>query len=344
MDDNLKHNNKIPKLLILASFIIVVAGMKAASSILVPFFLAVFIAVICTPALFWLQHKGMPKILALIIILIVILFVGSLLGAIIGPSINDFLKSLPKYQERLSTQINFFTNWLREKGINIPIEGVTGNFNPGWVMDLAGNIISTLSRVLTNAFLILLTLVFILLEAADLPKKLRVALKNPEKSLSAIEKFSHTAKRYLVIKTLISIATGVAIWLWLLILGVDYPILWGTLVFLLNYIPNIGSIIAALPPVFLALVQLGVGSAILTVIGFLVINGVIGNILEPKFMGKGLSLSALVVFLSLVFWGWVLGPIGMILSIPITSLIKIALESHEETRGLAIMLGSGEEE
>ena len=210
-------------------------------------------------------------------------------------------------------------------------------------MDLAGGIFSALSSVLTNGFLILLTVVFILLEVSDLPKKLRIVLKNPERSLSTIEKFSQDAKRYLVIKTLISAATGLAIWLWLLILGVDYPVLWGTLAFLLNYVPNIGSIIAALPAVLLALVQLGVGSALLTTLGFVVVNTVLGNLIEPKLMGKGLSLSTLVVFLSMVFWGWILGPIGMILSVPMTSLVKIALESYEETRGLAFMLGSDTE-
>ena len=343
MDDNGKRTAKVPALLILASFIIVVAGMKAASSILVPFFLAVFIAVICAPPLFWLQRKGVPKVLALALILVTILIVGLLFGALIGPSLNDFLSSLPDYQERLSTHITALIGWLREKGINIPAKEVPRTLHPGWVMNLAGGIFSALSSVLTNGFLILLTVVFILLEVADFPKKLRAVLKNPERSLSTIEKFSQDAKRYLVIKTLISAAEALVIWLWLLILGVDYPVLWGTLVFLLNYVPNIGSIIAALPAVLLALVQLGVGSALLTALGFVVANIVLGNLVEPKLMGKGLSLSTLVVFLSLVFWGWVLGPIGMILSVPMTSLVKIALESYEETRGLAIMLGSGTE-
>jgi len=294
MDNNVKRTAKVPALLILASFIIVVAGMKAASSILVPFFLAVFIAVICAPPLFWLQRKGVPKVLALALILVTILIVGLLFGALIGPSLNDFLSSLPNYQERLSTHITALIGWLREKGVNIPAKEVPRTLHPGWVMNLAGGIFSALSSVLTNGFLILLTVVFILLEVADFPKKLRAVLKNPERSLSTIEKFSQDAKRYLVIKTLIS-------------------------------------------------VQLGVGSALLTALGFVVANMVLGNLVEPKLMGKGLSLSTLVVFLSMVFWGWVLGPIGMILSVPMTSLVKIALESYEETRGLAIMLGSDTE-
>jgi AI-2 transport protein TqsA len=343
MDANAKQMARTPVILVLAGFIIVVAGMKAAGSILVPFFLAVFIAVICAPPLFWLQRKGVPKVIALGLILVGILVVALLFGALAGPSLNRFLNSLPGYQERLSSHIVTLVGWLREKGISIPAQEVPRTFNPGWVMSLAGGIFSALSSVLTNAFLILLTVVFILLEAADLPKKLRIVLKNPERSLSTIEKFSQNAKRYLVIKTMISAVVGLVIWLWLLILGVDYPVLWGTLSFLLNYVPNIGAVFAALPVALLALVQLGVGSALLTVLGFVIVHIVVGNIIEPKLTGKGMSLSTLVVFLSLVFWGWVLGPIGMILSVPMTSLVKIALESYEETRGVALMLGSGTE-
>jgi AI-2 transport protein TqsA len=343
MDDTGKPTAKVPVILILAGLIVVVAGMKAASSILVPFFLAVFIAIICAPPLFWLQRKGVPKVIALVLVLVAILMVALLFGALIGPSLNAFLRSLPDYQERLSSHIGTLVNWLREKGVNIPAEEVPLTFHPGWVMGLAGGILSALSSVLTNGFLILLTVVFILLEAADLPKKLRIVFKNPERSLSTIARFGQNAKRYLVIKTLISAAVGLVIWLWLLILGVDYPVLWGTLSFLLNYVPNIGAVIAALPVALLALVQLGVGSALLTVLGFVVVHIVVGNIIEPKLTGKGMSLSTLVVFLSLVFWGWVLGPIGMILSVPMTSLVKIALESYEKTQGLAFMLGSDTE-
>lgn len=332
---------KVPVILVLASFIIVVAGMKAASTLLVPFFLAVFIAIICAPPFLWLQRHGVPKVIALALILVGILVAGMLFGALIGPSLNHFLSSLPDYQKRLSVYIATLIGWLHEKGINIPQEEVPQTFHPEWVMSLAGGIFSALSSVLTNTFLILLTIVFLLLEAADLPRKLRIALKNPERSLSTIEKFSQHAKRYLAIKTLISAAVGLVIWLWLSILGIDYPVLWGALSFLLNYVPNIGAIIAALPVALLALVQLGVRSALLTVLGFAIVHVVIGNIIEPKLTGKGMSLSTLVVFLSLVFWGWVLGPVGMILSVPMTSLVKIALESNEDTRGFAILLGSG---
>jgi len=263
--------------------------------------------------------------------------------ALIGPSLDRFLGSLPDYQERLSNHISALISWLHAKGLKIPPEELARTFNQGWVMSLAGGMFSALSTILTNTFLILITVAFILLEVADFPNKLRQLLKNPERTLTTIGRFSRDAKRYLMIKTLLSAVVGVVIWLWLLILGVDYPVLWGTLSFLLNYIPNIGSIIAVFPVALLALVQLGVGSALLTILAFIVVHIVVGNIIEPKLMGKGLSLSTLVVFLSMVFWGWILGPIGMILSVPMTSLVKIALESYESTRALAIMLGSGTE-
>src|SRR4030067_1155029 len=141
MDDNVNRTAKMPAVLILASFVIVVAGMRAASSILVPFFLAVFTAVICTSPLFWLQRKGVPKVLALVLVLVAILIVGLLFGALIVPSLNDFLRSLPDYQERLSTHIAALISWLRGKGVNIPAEEVSGAFHPGWVMDLAGDIL-----------------------------------------------------------------------------------------------------------------------------------------------------------------------------------------------------------
>ncbi len=343
MDDSDRQTRKAPALVMLACFVIVVAGMKAASAVLVPFFLAVFIAVVCTPPLFWLQRKGVPKGVALAIILIAILVAGFLFGILIVPSLNNFLGSLPGYQERLSTHVNAVLNWLREKGVTMPQKGLPG-IEPGWVMGLAGSILSAFTGVLADAFLILLTVVFILLEAGDFPEKLRAVSKNPERSLAAVGKFSESAKQYLVIKTLISAGIGVFIWLWLLILGIDYPVLWGTLSFLLNYVPNIGSIIAAVPVAMLALLQKGVGTALLAILGFVAVHVVVGNILEPKLMGKGLNLSTLVVFVSLVFWGWILGPIGMILSVPMTSLVKIGLESHEETRGYGRMLGTGSEE
>ena len=136
-----------------------------------------------------------------------------------------------------------------------------------------------------------------------------------------------------------SLGTGIMVTLWMWILNVDYPLLWGALAFMFNYIPNIGSFLAAIPACLLAYVLHGFGLAAVAVAGFVAINTGMGNLLEPRLMGRRLGLSTLVVFISLVFWGWVLGPVGMVLSVPLTMILRIAFESRTETRWLAVLLG-----
>jgi AI-2 transport protein TqsA len=198
-----------------------------------------------------------------------------------------------------------------------------------------------LGTALANFFLILLTIVFILFEASGFPAKVRDALGDRGHVLDSFREFSERLQEYLRIKTLVSLMTGGAIALWLWIVGLDFAMLWGVLAFLLNYVPNIGSFIAAIPAVLLALVALDWGGVLLVIAGFAAVNMVFGNIVEPKMMGKGLGLSTLVVFMSLIFWGWVLGPVGMLLSGPLTMAVKIALETDPRSRWFAILLGPG---
>ena len=326
-------------LIVAACFVVVVAGMRAASSILVPFLLAVFVAIICAPPLFWLQRKGVPNSLAVLSILVGIVAIGLLMAAFIGSSVNDFSEALPVYEKRLIEMRGAFTSWLDSLGLEIPSQVLTEYFDPGKAMKMAASTLAGLSGLLTNVFMILLTVIFILLEASGIPQKLRTAAGDSEESMGQFRSVTESVNRYLALKTVFSLATGFAIAIWLAILGVDFALLWGLVAFLLNYVPNIGSIIAAIPAILLALIQLGVVPALLTCLGFVVVNVVFGSILEPKFMGRGLGLSTLVVFLSLVFWGWILGPVGMVLSVPLTMIVKIAMESNEDTRWIAVMLG-----
>jgi len=323
-----------------ACFVVLVAGMRVAAPILVPFLLSIFIVIICTPFLFWLQNKGVPDALAVLSILIGVIVLFLILAALVGASLNDFTRALPEYQRRLAGETAGMIAWLKNYNIEISSQMVSDFFDPSKVMRLTAQLLSGLSGALANGFLILLTVVFIMLEASGLPRKLALALDNPDQTLAGFSRFTDSVNRYIGIKTIFSLLTGALIWLWLVILGVNHPILWGLLAFLLNYVPNIGSIIAAVPAVLLALVQLGVTSALLTATGYVVVNVVVGSIIEPRFMGKGLGLSTLVVFLSLVFWGWALGMVGMVLSVPLTMIFKIALESSSETRWIAVLLGS----
>ena len=323
-----------------AAFVILVAGMREAQPILVPFLLSVFIAIIAMPPLVFLQHRRIPRGIALALVIAGVAAVGMLLGALVGGSVDDFSARLPAYQAKLETQTAGLLDWLGGIGVEISREAANKLLDPAKAMKMAAQGLSSLGGMLTNAFLILLTVIFILLEASSFPSKLQLALDDPQASFSRLEHVTDNIKRYMAIKTLTSLLTGLAVAAWLWVIGVDYPVLWGTLAFLLNYVPNIGSIIAAIPALLLALVQLGPGAALWSGMGYLVVNGLVGNVIEPRFMGRGLGLSTLVVFLSLVFWGWVLGPVGMFLSVPLTMTVKIALDSSEETRWIAILLGS----
>ena len=321
-----------------ASFVIVVAGMRAAAAIINPFLLAVFLAILFSPPLFWLQRQGVPNALAISFIVLILLLVVFFLVVFVGRSANNFLQQLPAYQERLSTIMASSLDWLKSLGLDLSSSSLTDFFSPGKAMRMAANLLTGLTGLFTNMFFILLTVIFILLEASGFPRKMQDAFPEPERTVGPLRTFMESVNRYLAIKTLFSLATGITIWLWLAVLGVDFAPTWGMVAFFLNFVPNIGSIIAAVPAILLALIQLGAPSALLVCLGYAVVNIVFGNILEPRFMGRGLGLSTLVVFISLIFWGWVLGTIGMVLSVPLTMIVKIALASDEQTRWIAILL------
>lgn len=329
-------------MLTMAAVVIVLAGMRAAESLLVPFLLSLFIAVICSPPLVWLKRRGVPSLLSLIIIIAVVVVAGFLVGAVVGSSLNNFRNDLPEYQLRLQSIIHNLQLFLHSKGISIAEQQLRDVFNPGVALSLAGSTLASLSNVMTNAFLILLTVIFILAEEVRFGEKMLSANPDFRRSVDAMGRFTRSVNQYMAIKTSLSLLTGLLAMTWLWWLGVDYPGLWGLLAFLLNFVPTLGSILASIPAVLLALIQLGVSDAVLTALGYVVINVGVGNVIEPRVMGKGLDLSTLVVFLSLVFWGWILGPVGMLLSVPLTMTVKIALENFEETRWVAVMLGSGQ--
>ena len=327
-------------LLTLAALIIIIAGVKTAQALLVPFLLAFFISIICAGPFFWLQQHKVPAPVALLIVIITIMLGGLGVITLIGTSVNDFTNELPVYQEQLRVHTIALIDWLDQHGIKLSKQILLEHFNPGAAMQSAAKMLATAGGVLTNSFMILLTVIFILLEAAGIPKKLHAALPDAESSLASFERFATGVRQYLAIKTLVSLGTGLIVTVGLLFLGLDYAPLWGMIAFLLNYIPNIGSIIAAIPAVLLAVVQLGPAHALIVAAIYLITNIIMGNAVEPRLMGQKLGLSALVIFISLVFWGWVLGPVGMLLSVPLTMVVKIALEVNESTRWIAILLSS----
>ncbi|WFB34454.1 AI-2E family transporter [Kiritimatiellota bacterium B12222] len=324
-----------------AAFVLVIAGLRSAGSIIIPFLLACFIALITSPAMIWMKKKGIRPSFAVLIIISTVLCALWLLVQIAGSSITQFAGDSDQYQIRLKQITVGWINWLTEKGIDVNSDTFNSLINPGKAMTYVVNTLTQfLKGMLTNTFMILLTVVFLLLELAGFPNKLQIALGVNHASVPALNRFSESLNRYLAIKSMVSLGTGLCAYILCRFIQLEYAPLWGILAFLLNYVPNIGSIIAAVPPVMLALVQLGTPRAIATGIGYLCINVIIGNLIEPKVMGKGLGLSTLVVWMSLIFWGWVFGPVGMLLSVPLTMIIKIAMESKAETQWIATLLGT----
>jgi len=339
-----ESTNPLRVVVAFAAVVIIIAGLQAAKTLLIPFLLAVFVAVVTSPSMVWMQRKGMPTMLAMVIVVLVLMLASVLLGVLIGTSVNDFIRSIPEYQQTLNTKMNDLDAFLAGFGIQGTKQLVTDYLDPGSVMSMASQLFTGLGNAFSNAFLILVIVVLMLLEGPSFPRKFEAVFGVSGKAIGKLEKIMTNVNTYMMIKTITSLVTGALIAVWLVILGVDYALLWGVLAFLFNFVPNIGSILAAIPAVLLAILLHGPGTAIMAAGGYLLINMVIGNVIEPRYMGKGLGLSTLVVFLSLIFWGWVLGPVGMLLSIPLTMTLKIALSSLPETQWIGTILGPAKPE
>jgi AI-2 transport protein TqsA len=322
-----------------AAFAIVAAGIQSAASIVAPFLLAVFIAVVATPPLRWLRSHGAPKWGALLIVVFILLDLGSLVALAATGALEGFRDSLPSYQERLVLLTDELGGWLEGIGMPNSRAAMPDIFGTGQAMDLTRKLLSNVSGLVGTGLLVLLTVVFILSEATGLPAKLKAAFKTTPEAEARLNRILAAINQYMVIKSLTSLATALCIWVWLWFLGLDFAVLWALLAFFLNFVPFVGSILMAAPAVLLALVQTDLQTTLLVALGYLAVNVVIGSILEPRIMGRGLGISTLAVFLSLLFWGWVLGTVGVFLSVPLTMALMIALDANAQTRPIAILLG-----
>jgi AI-2 transport protein TqsA len=327
-------------LVIPAALVIIIYGINQAQSVVALFLVSVFLALLGTPPVLWVERKRVPSFLAVMLVIAVMMILLLIIGGVVGASLSTFSDALPFYQQRLQEQVLALKPMLASKQIVVADKTLLESLNAGPVMDLAVGLLAGLGKALSNIVLILLTVIFILLEASSFPIKLRAVLGNPHQAFPQFTRFVGDLERYMVIKTLMSLATGILVGLWLSILGVDFPILWGFLAFLLNYIPNVGSTVAAIPAILLALIQFGIGTAAIAAAGYFAINFILDDLIETRLMGRRLGLSTLVVFLSLIFWGSVLGPVGTILCVPLTMTLKFAAENNKSTRWIVVLLGS----
>jgi AI-2 transport protein TqsA len=328
-----------------AGLVILVAGLRAAAPILVPLVLAVFITVVNYPLLQYLRGLRVPTPVA---VLSVVLLTFTFLGLIVligSSSLSDVQSVLPVYQERIKELEIMALNALEPleaRGFPVP-DGrslLTDMTEPERLMDLLSGAVVRAAGFVSSAAIVILFTVFMLSEATGFPAKLRTAIGRGDADLSRFAGAVRDIQRYLAIKTAISLATGALVALWLASIGVDFPLLWGMLAFLFNFVPNVGSLIAAIPAVLFTLLILGPWTAVLAALGYIIVNVALGNLLEPHLMGRRFGLSTMVVIISLVFWGWLWGPVGMLLSVPLTVVVRIGLEYTDDLRWLAVLLSN----
>lgn len=244
---------------------------------------------------------------------------------------------MPGYREDFQDAFVRVQAWVGHYGVEVPSR--LSQVDERVVVDVATSVLQGAARSFSSIATATVILIFLLLEAADYRIKFRAALSESV-DVGRLEKVTVDVQRYLFVKTVTSAVTGLLIWLLCTIVGVEFPVLWGLVAFVLNYIPVVGSIIAAVPALLLGCISLNLVAVVGLGAGYIVVNTAVSNFLEPTLMGRHLGLSPLIVFMSLVFWGWAWGPIGMFLSVPITMMVKILLENSDDLRWVATLMGS----
>ena len=326
-------------LLVLASLVIIVAGIRAAAPLVVPFLLALFLAILLTPAYFRLRRHHLPVWLALLVVLIGLAVAIVFSMTILRASLDQFASSLPAYEAGLRREYNAFLGWLETNGLDIESLELSNWYNSRSAVTYAGSLARSLSILLGQGFFVFIITAFMIVEASGFHGKLVRISGNDEAKIMLVENSLAAVRNYITIKSVMSLLTGMLVALWLYLLGVDNYLFMGLLAFFLNFVPNIGSFVAAIPGVLLALVLQGPAMAAVTALGYVAINVGVSNVIEPRFIGERLGISPLIVLVSLIFWGWVLGPAGMLLSVPLTMFAKIVLEGSQQTRNIALLLG-----
>ena len=322
------------------AFILVIAGLKLAAPILVPIAFALFLGVLSQPLLQAQLGRGVPVPVAVFVTMLVLAAVAAVFVLLLLGSLSELREAGPVYYAQFQERISYTVDWWKEKGISI-LEWAPAKYRrPEAIVEFAGKAIKEILGLASQLTIVVLTLIFMLVEAAALPRKLERLPPAYRTLLLRVSPVSRELQRYLLIKTAMSLAIGLSVGLFLALLRVDFVILCGIIAFACHFIPNVGALIAAAPAMALAFVQFDLAKAFVVLAGYLVIGGILGNLLEPALLGRRLGMSTLVVFLSLLFWGWLWGPVGMLLSVPLTGTIKILLERSESFAWVATLLDS----
>ena len=324
-------------LLVLAAVIIIGAAIVQLKALINPLLLAVLFFVLFSPILNWLKRLGLPNMVAVFATMITMILLVSVTVNLLAVSLEGFIRDMPNIYAQLQVRLDQLIAVLP---VSFELPGVDEQLatfiNGEQFVDLLTTSLQGVVRTLSNLLLIALLVLFMLLEATHLSSKIAHLPSNTAKSLGDL---ANNVKRYLVIKSFFSLLTGVLIGSFLWIYGIEYPLLMGAIAFLLNFIPAIGSIVAAVPALMLVFVNHSFLDVLVVFLWYTGVNVAIGNFLEPRKMGQEMGVSPLVVFLSLLLWGWMLGPIGMFMAVPLSMTIKIILSNYPPTRWLALLMG-----
>ena len=313
-----------------AAIVVVIAGLKLGSVVLIPILMAGFFAMALMPLAVRLEGKGLPAWLATILSFVLGALLIFMMGYLVASSLTDVRDALPRYGARLDEIMNEAEVWLTGKGIDLGEEGLDGFFEPEDLLGYVQSFVMSLAGVLQQSVVVILIMLFMLFERSVMTGSVR-GDASADRKKAILQRIAKSVTDYLSVKTVVSLITGLLFGLYCWWLGVDFPMLWGLLAFLLNYIPTIGSIIACIPPALIALVQFGWDKALLVVVGNVLVNSTLGNVIEPKIMGNKVGLSALTIFVGLLFWSWVFGPVGALLSVPLTIIVKMLLEPANDS-------------
>jgi len=335
----------------LACLFVVLTGMKIAANVLVPIVYAFFLAVLSYPMVRWLRRHKVPAGLALGITMLVNL--GALAGMVtVGVRLLiSFWRDLPHYLRGLEKYSNDTAAWLEANGVAGAKTTVSGMFDwnnlIGWAtqQDVMSNLGSlgistfgTLATFLASLIMVIIVMMFILMEAQGTQSRLQAVHLSGGPDLSGLMRSADDIQKYLGVKTLISALTGLLAGFWCWFFDLHYPLLWALLAFLFNYIPAVGSTAASVPAIVEALVQHGPGTAIFVAIGYGGINFFLDNFVQPTMLGNRFGISPLVVILSVIFWGWLWGPLGMFLAVPLTMVLKVLLDNNAEFQWISVAM------
>ena len=326
-------------LISVACVIIILAGLKAASSVVVPFLLAIFIAATVSPLVLYIQKMGLPRSISFVIVTAIFVGILAFFGDIVFNAMRGFTAQLPELQAKFNEFNDALINKINSYDI-IELDGNSANLDLNLLIEKSTAVLKKTGTLVSMSFFVFIMVAFMVFESKEIKEKIEYFSSKNEQAGIFARNFTTNLKKYLLIKTIASVATGILIGLLLWILGVPYAALWGISAFILNYIPTIGSFMAAIPTLFVTLSTMSMGVSAWVVGIYLFVNVLIGNIIEPRFMGKGLGLSTVVVLVSLLLWGFVFGIGGMFLAIPLTMTIQIALNSNPKTRFLAVLLSN----